>query len=171
MITDMVVSIFDQYAWPTRVDCAMAYDSGARKTRRPGFDQNLPEPGLLAPLRKSAQKASNLYCTGRISPACVVFTASTVPICMHREGVFARQISDELIDLAKRGDHLAKSTGLTKQEIWLEGWSLFCRLSCFPFEWLRHHSALQIYIQSQKWEISRQQCTGNIIPRPMCNFY
>ena len=39
--------IFDQQAWPTGVDCAVADDFRARKTQRPGFDQNLPEVSSL----------------------------------------------------------------------------------------------------------------------------
>ena len=40
-------SIFDQQVWPAGVDCAVAYDCRARKTRRPGFDQNIPEVAAL----------------------------------------------------------------------------------------------------------------------------
>ena len=129
----MVVSIFDQYAWPTGVDCAMAYDFRARKTRRPGFNQNLPEVSslLCANLCKKppiciVRYHSGLHCS-RLD--------SNVSQCtdLHAEQRSGGQFSAK--------SSLPKSTGRTKQGrlapnmIGLVGWSFFCRISCFPYEW------------------------------------
>ena len=80
-------SIFDQQVWPAGVDCGVAYDCRARKTRRPGFDQNIPEVAAL--LCANFCKKSPIWIAisfvllACYSTGCEVYSWTFHLICMH----------------------------------------------------------------------------------------
>ena len=80
-------SIFDQQVWPAGVDCGVAYDCRARKTRRPGFDQNIPEVAAL--LCANFCKKSPIWIAisflllACYSTGCEVYFWTFHLICMH----------------------------------------------------------------------------------------
>lgn len=80
-------SFFDQQVWPAGVDCAVAYDCRARKTRRPGFDQNIPEVAAL--LCANFCKKSPIWIAisflllACYSTGCEVYSWAFHLICMH----------------------------------------------------------------------------------------
>ena len=80
-------SIFDQQVWPAGVDCGVAYDCRARKTRRPGFDQNIPEVAAL--LCANFCKKSPIWIAisflllAGYSTGCEVYSWTFHLICMH----------------------------------------------------------------------------------------